>query len=46
MSVMVAQQDETIDAIETHAAQADKDMEHGYVNLLIITSIHIDVHFL
>lgn len=29
MSVMVAQQDETIDAIETHAAQADKDMEQG-----------------
>ncbi|KAG9097762.1 Plasma membrane t-SNARE, secretory vesicle fusion [Ceratobasidium sp. 370] len=29
MSVMVAQQDETIDAIETHAARADKDMENG-----------------
>ncbi|KAG9096507.1 Plasma membrane t-SNARE, secretory vesicle fusion [Ceratobasidium sp. UAMH 11750] len=29
MSVMVAQQDETIDAIETHAAKADKDMENG-----------------
>ncbi|CAE6443027.1 unnamed protein product [Rhizoctonia solani] len=29
MSVMVAQQDETIDAIETHAAQADKAMEQG-----------------
>ncbi|CAE7211395.1 unnamed protein product [Rhizoctonia solani] len=29
MSVMVAQQDETIDAIETHAAQADTAMEQG-----------------
>ncbi|CAE6410255.1 unnamed protein product [Rhizoctonia solani] len=29
MSVMVAQQDETIDAIETHAGQADKAMEQG-----------------
>ncbi|KAH7338255.1 t-SNARE [Rhizoctonia solani] len=29
MSVMVAQQDETIDAIETHAAQADIAMEEG-----------------
>jgi len=29
MSVMVAQQDETIDAIESHAAMADKDMENG-----------------
>ncbi|KAG9123770.1 Plasma membrane t-SNARE, secretory vesicle fusion [Ceratobasidium sp. 392] len=29
MSVMVAQHDETIDAIEAHAAQADKDMENG-----------------
>ncbi|KAB5590289.1 Syntaxin-like protein psy1 [Ceratobasidium theobromae] len=29
MSVMVAQQDETIDAVEAHAAQVDKDMENG-----------------
>jgi hypothetical protein len=30
MSVLVAQQDETIDTIEQHAMETHKDMEAGY----------------
>jgi syntaxin 1B/2/3 len=37
---MVAQQDETIDAIETHAAQANKDMEQGCVLYIFFTHTH------
>ena len=34
MSVLVEQQDETINVIETTAAQVEKDTEVGYVKFL------------
>jgi len=36
MSILVEQQDETINVIETQAAAVEKDMEVGYVEVSVV----------